>query len=221
MKKLFLFGAVLFLLGCKELLPNQKPDDPKRRIVLDFQLGMSAGECNKMFDNLLTTGKLNAYENKIAYIINPFIYGHKYYSSPVFRYPQADTTLTGLSLYYVDDLDQSFPMYVEVNQNRDRYFKRINPESGITNHEIVDDIVEKVSKNYGSYNESDSFQISRDSTIKYKWNNVNDVEITLTHTFFSVNDPLIPGLSRYYIISLDYKYTEEMMNKLKLNKSIY
>lgn len=212
--------CLLLFLSCNAIQSNLV-GDKKRKVILGFQLGMSTNEVNTLFNSYVASQKLKRVKNQYPFLVNSLPFGHEYYSSLISHYAPGDSILMGISVYYSDSNDENFDNYTDANASGTKYFVYARPESGFTDKEMVKDIINNVSLEYGKFDETDTLKLNSDTKIEYKWKDRNDVDITLYYTFFSEYDSILGYTANNYIIQLDYYYTSKMKESMQLKKSIY
>jgi hypothetical protein len=207
------------------LLSCSKSETIVRPAYSHYSLGMSFNNANDIFLHDLATGKFKLkymHGERLVYEVNEADNGRDYYSSLIFDVPTQDTVIQGITIVYSSTNDDNLlRLYDDVaTGNLPRSSAIPNDGSTINDHDITKDLISKISTSRGGYIMTmDTTHPDGSFTRVYKWENKNDVDITLTYNggYIHTTNQSFPK----YSITVEYRYTQEMLAKFNLRKSQY
>jgi len=218
MKLLLLITALGTILGCN----SQSQKNIKREVYMGFKLGSGKQEANNLFQKLVADKKIKAF-GRTPYIENYIPVNRYYFSSFSFNVPATDSLVNRLTIVYSDYLNENFTNVVRVSNSAtgQHFYNELTNPNQLTDFDIANDVVKKVSLNYAAYDKADTATLEGTTFMSYHWRNRNGINIELTHDFRNQYDPLINDTRHYYYVQLTYTYTDEMEKKIFKKKSIY
>jgi hypothetical protein len=214
--KHFHLVSILFLivLSCQS---NKSQDETQEGIIRPvyhpYSLGMPIMEAVR-HDMIYQLAAKNAKPENLPGV-NRTLLGKTYYARPIIVAEDYDTVLRGLKVFFTikpEDLKDvtkreiMFPMEMGTK---------------IIDTEIRDEVIDNVSKKYGSPDRKDTVSNGHEAGlhIRYSWLNRKDVDITLDYK--AVNRIILDDFVYYYSIVLNYSYTKDLLKKTEFLNSKY
>jgi hypothetical protein len=185
-------------------------------VFLGYKLGTSKSQVDKQSDKLK---KLNLLKTKEGLLIHEItldwlLSKNKYYATPVFEFASGDSLNSKITIIYFDSLNYVKTVADNIKNGLNTFsmdiLKEIDGEGEIGNY-IMQDVRNELEKKYGKWsadNKTTNMGVIQEG---YVWNTGNGLIINLNYGLWECDMIKAAGLR------LEFKYTDEMRNKI-LNK---
>ena len=223
------FCSLIFLLIMSLFSCKSNSQSFKREVYDGIKLGMSqnqaASDYNQKLANNIYNSKMTDY-GKLVYEEHTLQNGKKYFSVLQLLAPENDTLITGINLIFANECSEQLLYAFDMLSKYHKEFLMIDDmPKGIDESEINKDLLSKLTKRYGDYDNKDSYTNTKDEVIEsYLWANRKDVDITLqritkTSTGKTRTIDADYDFEHKYSIVLNYMYTEEMLKRINIKQS--